>query len=116
MFTRKWDLDEDLLITRTNDGVAVSGTASSGDRAASMQATLSGLPNVQISITAPAADDRPTASNRSVPGKSAPASSTPLLKDAFDRAFASPSSGANLWTVVSPPPILSFHMPGRLRS
>jgi hypothetical protein len=58
-----------------------------------MQSILSGLPNVQISITAPGAVDRPTASNRSVPGKSAPApasvSSAPLLKDVLDRAFPS---------------------------
>ena len=90
MFAKQWDLGEDLLIARTPSGVALSGTASSGDRAASMQSILSGLPNVQISITAPAAVDRPTASNPSVPGKSAPASSTPLLKDALDGAFTSP--------------------------
>jgi hypothetical protein len=90
MFLHQWDLDEDLLIARTPSGVSVRGTASSGDRAASMQTILSGLPNVQISITAPAAIDRPTASNRPVPGKSAPASSTPLLKDALDGAFTSP--------------------------
>jgi hypothetical protein len=90
MFANKWDMGEDLLIARTPSGVAVSGTASSGDRAASMQSILGGLPNVQISITAPIAVDRPAASNRSVPGKSAPASSTPLLEDALDRTFTSP--------------------------
>jgi hypothetical protein len=95
MFANQWDLDEDLRITGTQGGVAVSGTASSGDRAASMQSILSALPNVQISIAAPAAVDRPTGSNRSVPGKSAPASSLststmPLLKDLLDRAFTSP--------------------------
>jgi hypothetical protein len=90
MFANKWDLGEDLLIVRTPSGVSVSGTASSGDRAASMQSVLSGLPNVQISITAPAAAvDRPTASNRPVPGP-APASPTPLLKAVLDRAFTSP--------------------------
>jgi hypothetical protein len=90
MFLNQWDLGEDLLIARTPSGVAVSGTASSEDRAASMQSFLSALPNVQISITAPVAVARPAASNRSVPGKSAPASSTPLLKDALDRASTSP--------------------------
>jgi hypothetical protein len=90
MFANKWDLGEDLLIARTPSGVAVSGTASSGDRATSMQSILSALPNVQISIVAPGAVDRPTASNPSVPEKSAPASATPLLKDVLDRAFASP--------------------------
>jgi hypothetical protein len=89
MFANQWDLGEDLLIARTPSGVAVSGTASSGDRAASMQSTLSGLPNVQVSITAPVGVDRPTASNRSVPGKSAPASSVPLLKDVLDQALTS---------------------------
>jgi len=89
MFANQWDLGEDLLITRNQGAVAVSGTASSADRAASMHTILSGLPNVQISITAPAAVDRPTASNPSVPGKSAPASSTPLLKDVLDSAFTS---------------------------
>jgi hypothetical protein len=55
-----------------------------------MQSILSGSPNVQISITAPGAVDRPTASNPSVPGRTAPvSSSTPLLKDALDRAFTS---------------------------
>jgi hypothetical protein len=89
MFANKWDLDEDLMIAKSLGGVVVSGTASSGDRAASMQSILSGLPKVRISIAAPAAVDRPAASNRSVSGKSAP-SSTPLLKDALDRAFTSP--------------------------
>jgi len=36
MFANPWDLGEDLLITRTQGGVEVSGTASSADRAASM--------------------------------------------------------------------------------
>ncbi len=90
MFANQWDLGEDLLITKTQGGVAVSGTASSADRAASMHSILSGLPNVQISITAPGAVDQPAASNRSVPGRSAPASSTPLLKNALDSAFTSP--------------------------
>jgi hypothetical protein len=89
MFMRQWDLGEDLMITRIPTGVAVSGTASSGDRAASMQSILSGLPNVQISITTPAASGLPTASNPSVSGKSPPAYSTPLLKDALDGAFTS---------------------------
>ena len=93
MFLNQWDLGEDVVIARTPGGVAVSGTASSGDRAASMQSILSGLPNVQISITSPAAVDRLAAPNRSVPGKSAPpsasASSGPLLKDVLDRAFTS---------------------------
>jgi hypothetical protein len=89
MFANQWDLDEDLLITRTQGGVAVSGTASSTDRAASMHSILSGLQNVQISINAPGEVDPPTASNPSVHGKSAPASSTPLLKDALDGAFTS---------------------------
>src|SRR3984957_3426203 len=71
MFANQWDLGEDLLIARTPNGVAVSGTASSGDRAASMQPILSGLPNVQVSITAPPAVDRPTASNPSAPGEPA---------------------------------------------
>jgi hypothetical protein len=90
MFANQWDLDEDLLITRTQGGVAVNGTASSADRAESMHSILSGIPNVQISINAPVAVDRPTASNPSVHGKSAPASSTPLLKDVLDSAFTSP--------------------------
>jgi hypothetical protein len=90
MFTHQWDLDEDLLIARTPGGIALSGIASSEDRVASMQSILSGLPNVNISITAPGAVDRQTASNPSVPGKSTPASSTPLLKDVLDGAFTSP--------------------------
>jgi len=90
MFTHQWDLGEDLLIARTASGIAVNGTASSEDRAASMQSILSGLPHVQISITAPRAVDRPAASNPSAPGKSVPASSRPLLKDALDTAFTSP--------------------------
>src|SRR5580658_2663552 len=90
IFLNQWDLGEDLLIARTPSGVAISGTASSGDRVASMQSILSALPNVQISVTAPGAVDHPAASNPPVPGKSAPASSTPLLKDTLDRAFTSP--------------------------
>jgi hypothetical protein len=89
MFTRKWDLDEDLLITRTNDGVVISGTASSADRAASMQAALSGLPHAQLSITAPGLAERPAASSRPAKAESGATSSSPLLKDALDRAFIS---------------------------
>ena len=90
IFANQWDLGEDLLIDRIPGGVAVRGTASSVDRAASMQSILSGLPNVQISIAAPVAVDRPAASNRSEPRNSVPASSTPLLKDVLGRAFTSP--------------------------
>jgi hypothetical protein len=90
IFLKEWDLGEDLQIARTPSGVAISGTASSGDRAASMQSVLSGFENVQISITGPVAVNRPAASNRRVTGRSAPASSAPLLKDALDRAFTSP--------------------------
>jgi hypothetical protein len=90
IFLKQWDLGEDLLIARTPSGVAISGTASSGDRAASMQSVLSGFENVQISITGPTAVNRPATSNRPVPGRSEPTSSTPLLKDALDRAFTSP--------------------------
>jgi hypothetical protein len=89
MFTHQWDLGEDLLITRTQGGVAVNGTASSADRAASMQAILSGLPNVQFSITAPGVVERSAASNRSATAQSPSTSSTPLLKDALGRAFTS---------------------------
>jgi hypothetical protein len=89
MFANQWDLGEDLLIARTPSGVVVSGTASSSDRAASMQSILRGLPNVQVTIIAPVGVDRPTASNRSAPRKSAPASSVPLLKDVLDRTFPS---------------------------
>ena len=89
MFTHQWDLGEDLLITRTPGGVAVSGTASSTDRAASMQAILSSLPNVQLSITAPGAIERSGAPSRTVTAQSASPSSTPLLKDVLDRAFTS---------------------------
>jgi hypothetical protein len=89
MFTHQWDLGEDLLIARTPRGVEVSGTASSGDRAASMQSILSGLPNVQSFITAPRAVERSDASNRSTTAQSASTSYKPLLKDALDRAFSS---------------------------
>jgi hypothetical protein len=89
MFARKWDLDEDLLITRTNEGVAVSGTASSADRAASMQAALSGLPNVQLAISAPGLVERQVASNRPAKAQPDATSSSPLLKDVLDRAFTS---------------------------
>ncbi|SRR5260221_10078494 len=89
MFTHQWDLGEDLLITRTLGGVAVSGTASSTDRAASMRAILSSLPNVQLSIAAPGAVERSGAPSRTVTAQSASPSSPPLLKDVLDRAFTS---------------------------
>jgi hypothetical protein len=89
MFTHQWDLDEDLLITRTARGIAVSGTASSMDRAMSMQAFLGGLPNVQVSIAAPGAIDRQGVSNPSATAKAAASSSTPLLQDALNKAFIS---------------------------
>ncbi len=89
MFTHQWDLGEDLRIARTPAGIAVSGTASSVDRAGSMQAFLSGLPNVQPSISAPGAFDGQPVSSPSAPAKSAAASSPPLLRDVLEKAFGS---------------------------
>jgi hypothetical protein len=89
MFTRLWDLDEDLSITRVQNGVAVSGTASSAERAASMQALLSGLPNVQLSIAAPGDIGRAAIPDRSATLPSASTSFAPLLRDALDKAFTS---------------------------
>jgi len=88
MFTHRWDLDEDLLVTQTSSGVEVSGIASSTDRAISMRAILSGLPNVQILIKEPGATGQRAAANPSQ-SKSTAASSAPLLKDVLDKAFPS---------------------------
>jgi hypothetical protein len=88
MFTHRWDLDEDLLITQTPSAVAVSGVASSTDRAISMRAILSGLPNVQIMIKEPGATGQPAGASPSQ-SKSTAASSAPLLKDVLDQAFPS---------------------------
>jgi len=88
MFSNKWDLDEDLQISRSSSGVVVTGTASSPDRSQSIQAALGVLPNVQIAIKAPGAGQRPPApSPRSA--KTAAAALVPLLRNVLDRTFAS---------------------------
>src|SRR5262249_51583455 len=90
MFTHQLDLIEDLPITRTSDAIVLTGTASSADRAASMRATLSGLPNVKVLITAPSGGDRLAASNAAPAAKLTQKTTVPLLKDTLDRAFTSP--------------------------
>src|SRR5262249_25674308 len=90
MFTHQWDLGEDLPITRTSDAIVLTGTPSSADRAASMRATLSGLPNVKVLITAPSGGDRLAASNAVPAAKLTQKTIVPLLKDTLDRAFTSP--------------------------
>ena len=89
MFANQWDLGEDLNVTRAQGRIAVSGTASSPERAASMQVILGKLPNVQLSIAAPAAAGHVAAVPDHTPRKSTAPASAPLLQETMDRAFAS---------------------------
>jgi len=84
MAQNQWDLDEDLLITKAPRQVVVSGTASSPDRALSMHMVLGSLPNVRVSIAAPAPGQQ-TATSRPTLAKSIASPSMPLLRDTLDR-------------------------------
>jgi len=86
MFTYQWDLGEDLLITRGPLQVFVTGTASSPDRAATMEAVLGSLPNVRLSINAPGTVRQP-GTFRPSQAKSVTGSNGPLLENALGRAF-----------------------------
>jgi hypothetical protein len=90
IFTQHWDQDEDLQIERTDGAVVLSGTVSSTERARQMQAAIANLPGVRLSIGAPDAE-RATAA-RPAPQKSTARSTSPLLKDPLDHAFASASA------------------------
>ena len=90
LYMNQWDLGEDLIIGTNSGKVTLSGTVSSDERARSMHATLGGLPNVQLSITSPhagAAQNRPR--KRASPENLQALPPAPLLKEAFDQAFAS---------------------------
>jgi len=87
MFSNKWDLDEDLQISRGSSEVVVAGTASSSDRSQSIQAALSKLSNVRAAVTAPVLTQRPTSVRP--PARTASGVPVPLLRDVLDRSFSS---------------------------
>jgi len=86
MFSNKWDLDEELQISRSPSDVIVAGTASSSDRYESIRAALGQLPNVRTALTAPRAGVTPATAIPSR-GKTTSAGPVPLLRDVLDRSF-----------------------------
>ena len=90
MFVEHLDEDEDLQISRSADAVIVSGIASSAERMRQLQASLTGLPGVRLSVSEPGL---PAAGPTAAASKQTPnAASVPLLKDRLDSAFASPEA------------------------
>lgn len=91
LFMHGWDLGEDLVIGRTPGEVTLSGTVSSKERAEAMRATLDMLPNVRLAINLPAFTNGQAAASHSPIAATTipPVSSTPLLEDAMEKAFAS---------------------------
>jgi hypothetical protein len=88
LFIHQWDLGEDLTIARVPGRVTLSGTVSSGEREKAMRATLSTLPNVELSITAPSAlSGVPSTSNHGPSAKGPTLDSIPLLTDVLANAF-----------------------------
>jgi hypothetical protein len=88
MFQKEWDLGEDLEIAKTGNDIAVSGVASSQERAQAMREALGQIASVQLDISSPpvsqvggppAIRDAPDLKNAS-----------PLLKDALEKVFPIP--------------------------
>jgi hypothetical protein len=90
LFTHQWDLGEDLAIGRTSNMVTLSGTVSSKEREEAMRATLSALPEIQLSIELPAVPGGSVSNaNRATVTKPSAVSSPPLLKDVLEQTFTS---------------------------
>ena len=88
MFEKGWDLNEDLEIARTGSDVAVSGAASSAERAQTIREALGQISGLRLEISSPPTNpvgESPAAQN-------APASKnpTPLLKDTLERVLPIP--------------------------
>ena len=89
LFTHQWDLGEDLVIGRTSNMVTLSGTVSSKEREEAMRATLSTLPEIQLSIELPVVPGtRVSTANRAIVTKPSALSSPPLLKSVLEETFA----------------------------
>lgn len=86
LFTHQWDLGEDLSIGRDSGKVTLSGKVSSAERERAMQATLSTLPHVQLSLDIPGVV-KGAPHGISAPGQTL--SAAPLLKDTLERTFTS---------------------------
>ena len=90
LFTHQWDLGEDLAIGRTSNLVTLSGTVSSKEREEAMRATLSTLPEIQLSIELPAVPGaRVSDANRATGTQPSALSSPPLLRDVLEQTFTS---------------------------
>lgn len=89
LFTNQWDLGEDLSIGRASGRVILSGTVSSPEREKAMQATLSTLPNIQLSIDRPASNAQIARSAGASAPRDLSFSSTPLLRDVLANTFSS---------------------------
>jgi hypothetical protein len=88
MFQQEWDLDEDLEIARTDNTVAVSGAASSEERAQAMREALGQISGVRLDISSPPVSQVGTLSAApNVPGSKNP---SPLLKDTLEKVFPIP--------------------------
>jgi hypothetical protein len=85
MFQKEWDLGEDLEIARTGSYVAVSGAASSQERAQAMREALSQIAGVRLDISSP-----PVGQGGNAPsGRNGTASKnpSPLLKDILEKSL-----------------------------
>jgi hypothetical protein len=90
LFVNGWDLGEDLVIGRASGQVILSGTVSSRERGEAMQAVLTALPNVQLSIDLPSSSNARVARlNSALATKDLAISSAPLLSDVLENVFAS---------------------------
>lgn len=85
MFTRRWDLVEDLAIGRRNGQVSIAGTASTAERAEEIRSALTPLQHVIIEVQSP---DTPGPSATPI-GISPGEREEPLLMDIMTSGFAS---------------------------
>ena len=83
-FTHQWDTGEDFKIEKTGGQLTLSGIVGSPEREKTMRATLTTLPLVRLSLSAPSALSNSTAPRYALP---MPASASPDWKDGLEKAF-----------------------------
>lgn len=85
LFIRQWDTGEDLKMERIGGRITLSGIVSSAEREKAMRTTLTTLPNIRLSLSAPNAHASSSASRKAM-GVTDPA--TPTWENGLEKAFS----------------------------
>ena len=84
LFAHHWDTGEDLKIERIGGKLFLGGIVSSAEREKAMRATLTTLPNVRLSLSAPSAHSNSTASRKAF---TVPVPAVPTWENGLEKAF-----------------------------